>query len=602
MKCNRLGPEPTLIMSADPSKKIECNRLGFYLSQAAKQRFLRLMSLVRTGEIEAADKAVKAALRVTPKDHNILQLGAHIAEQTKDIPRAISLYRRALLAHPAWMEVTFNLARLLGTSPKAKEREEATGLLEGAARHHPERPEIWEALARFAQKNGQLTQAITYWRKALSLRPNNPQGKGQYLFACRQLCIWDEETEPTSSFPPNITALLFDDPDLQKESAERFIAQNLGHLPALPAPPPYAHARKRIGYLSSDFHAHATAWLIAELFTLHDRTHFEVFAYSYGVDDGSKIRARLRREADHFIELNALTPQECATRIREDEIDILVDLKGHTTGGRLDILAYRPAPLQLHWLGFPATTGAPFIDAFVGDAITIPEGKEKHFTEEVWRLPNTYQINDRQKEIAAPKNKKACGLPEDKLVLASFNQSYKITPEVFDIWCNLLSEESGSILWLYASNDEACENLKAHAQECGVDPTRLFFAPPLPLDEHLARYEHVDLALDTFPIGGHTTTSDALWAGTPVVTMAGKSFISRVAASLLSAAELPQLVTKGLEEYKALCLDLMRNKDKRQALKKHLGQKNTALPLFDTPRFVRDWEGLLLAQKTIRCQ
>ncbi len=566
------------------------------MSEAAKQRFLRLMDLVRTGEIEAADKAVKAALQRTPKDPNILQLGAHIAEQTKDIPRAISLYRRALLAHPAWMEVTFNLARLLGLSAKTKEREEAIGLLEGAARHHPQRPDIWEALARFTQTNGHLAQAITYWRKALALKPDNPQGKGQYLFACRQLCIWDKETAPTSSFSPNITALLFDDPALQKESAERFITQNFGTIPALPAPPPYAHARVRIGYLSSDFHAHATAWLMAELFTLHDRATFEIFAYSYGVDDGSKIRGRLRREADHFVELNTMTPRECAAQIREDEIDILVDLKGHTTGGRLDILAYRPAKLQLHWLGFPATTGAPFIDAFVGDDITIPQGAEKHFTEDVWRLPNSYQINDRQKEIAPPKSKKAYGLPEDKLVLACFNQSCKITPEVFDIWCNLLKEKSSSILWLYASNEKSSANLKAHAQARGVDPDRLFFAPPLPLNEHLARYNHVDLALDTFPIAGHTTTSDALWAGAPVVTMAGKSFIARVAASLLTAAELPQLVTSSLQDYEKLCLELMRDKDKRESLKQHLGQKNTALPLFDTPKFVREWEKMLLSK------
>jgi predicted O-linked N-acetylglucosamine transferase (SPINDLY family) len=568
------------------------------MSQAAKARFIRLMDLVRTNNPEA-DKALAAALRVTPKDPNILQLAAHRAEETGDPARAVALYRRALLTHAGWLEVGFNLARLLGLSRIKKEREEAIGLLESLTRFHPQNPDLWEALARFCQKENRLSEAVAFWQKALALRPENGDGRGQSLFARRQLCIWDEEPAPSPSFSPNITALLFDDPALQKQAAEAFSAKRFAGISPLPPAPTYAHARLKIGYLSSDFHAHATAWLMAELFELHDRSRFEVFVYSYGRDDGSDIRARIKRGAEHFTDLAALTPTACAEKIRADEIDLLVDLKGHTTGGRLDILARRPAPLQLHWLGFPATLGAPFIDAFVADFVTVPEGAEKHFTEEIWRLPDSYQINDRKKKVAPAKSRKAYGLAEDGLVLACFNQSYKITSQLFDIWCEILRKESSATLWLYETNPAACANLRATAKGRGIDPERLIFAPPLPLDEHLARYAHADLALDTSPVGGHTTTSDALWCGVPVVTMAGASFISRVAASLLTAAGVPELITASPEAYKALCLTLMRDPEKLAVLKSRLCANRTSLPLFDTPRFVREWENLLKA-KTAR--
>lgn len=563
------------------------------MSEAARGRYMRFLAMVRSGDLSGAETGLANALRLTPKDPNLLQLAALVAEQTGDRPKAIQFYRRALTAHPGWMEVTFNFARLLGQSRQPKEREEAAALMQQLTQLYPQQPEVWEAMARSAQSEGRLPEAAEHWRKALNLKPENPAGRGQYLFTCRQMCDWVEQPRAGESLPPNITALFFDDPARQKESATRYCRAAFANIPTLSPPLAWRHDKIRIGYLSSDFHAHATSYLMAELFALHDRKTFEVYTYSYGIDDKSAIRERIRQESDHFKDLSALTPRACAEAIRADEIDVLVDLKGHTTGGRLDILAHRPARLQLHWLGFPATTGASFIDGFVADEVTVPQGSEAGFSERILRLPHTYQINDRQRKAALPKPRSAYGLPEDALVLASFNQTYKITPELFDIWCDLLAATPQAILWLLESNPYAPDRLRAAARSRGLDPARLFFAKPMALDEHLARYHHVDLALDTFPVGGHTTTSDALWMAVPVLTRCGNSFISRVAASLLTSADLPQLVTQDAKEYAARALGLIGNGAERSALKQHLQSKRTSLPLFDTPRFVKDWEALL---------
>lgn len=563
------------------------------MSEAARARYMRFLSMVRAGQLAEADAALGAALRTTPRDANVLQLAGQVADMLADRPRAILLYRRALAVHPGWMEVTFNLARLLAGNKNIKDRAEAGALMRQLTQLYPQQAEVWEALARFEQAEGQLKEAAELWRKALNLNPDNAAGRGQFYYICRQMCDWVEGPKPDPALPPHIAVTLFDDPALQKDCALRYVRARLSNLPTLSPPLAWRHEKIRIGYLSSDFHAHATTFLMAELFALHDRHGFEVYAYSYGVDDKSAVRERIKKETDHFVDLSALSPRAAAERIRADEIDVLIDLKGHTTGARLDILAFRPARLQFHWLGFPGPIGAPFIDAFIADPVTVPEGSEVHFPERVLRLPDCYQINDRQKKAAPPKSRKACGLPEEALVLASFNQTYKITPELFDIWCDLLGEDPRAVLWLLASNPYAPDHLRAAAQSKGLDPDRLVFAQEAPQEEHLARYHHVDLALDTFPVCGHTTTSDALWMGVPVLTLAGRSFVSRVAASLLTAAELPELVTTSLEAYKNLARALMQDAPRRSALRQHLQASRLTLPLFDTPKFVKNWEALI---------
>ncbi|MDD5586912.1 MAG: tetratricopeptide repeat protein [Alphaproteobacteria bacterium] len=557
---------------------------------SARERFEKLAAIYRSSDYEAAASAVAAALRAAPKDPNLLHLAAQAAEAQGESARAVMFYRRALAANPGWPEAAFNLAAVLNAQGQ---HEEAIALMTDVSRVRPALPQVWEALAKFNQAAGDIPSALVHWEKALALKPEQQEWRAQKLLLKRQICDWNFPATAIDTLPPQAVTVLTDDPAVQKTAAQQYAQQKFKNIASFPAPSWKPHNRLRVGYLSSDFHAHATAYLMAELFGLHDREKFEIFAYSYGADDRSAMRARLKEQAGHFIELNKLSAEKAARRIREDEIDVLIDLKGHTRGSRLEILAFRPSPVQVHWLGYPGTLGAEFIDYFAGDAVTIPEGHEKYFTERVIRLPRCYQINDRQRTIAAAKPRGAYGLPENALVLASFNQTYKITPEMFALWCGILKEVPEAVLWLYQSNSWAPDKLRDAAQKNGVDPSQLIFAQPLPLDQHLARYSHVDLALDTHPVGGHTTTSDALWAGTPVVTLMGKSFVSRVAASILTAAELPQLVTSSLEEYEKLIVSLMRDKEALSNLKQRLKARRGFLPLFDTPRFVKDWERVL---------
>lgn len=558
---------------------------------------MNLLSIYRSGDYAAAESGVSGALKASPKDPNLLHLAAQIAEAQGNPDRAAMFFGRALEAHPNWVEAEFNLARVLSSQNR---HEGAISLMTKVSLSRPDLPPVWECLAKFNQKAGNLQTAAEHWRKALKLAPELQEWRAQYIMLMRQICDWSVEVSEIEKLPPQAAMMLVDDPEIQKKSAVRYSQQKFGAITPMPPASWGNHGRIRIGYLSSDFHAHATSYLLAELFGLHNHTKFNVYVYSYGVDDKSATRERIKAKAEHFIELNNLSAKQAAEKIRKDEIDFLIDLKGHTRGARLEILAHRPARTQLHWLGFPGTLGTNFIDYFVGDMISIPGGSAGFFTEKLLRLPHSYQINDRERPIGRQLPREAYGLPQAAPVLASFNQTYKITSDMFAIWCGILRDIPSAVLWLYQSNDNAPDNLRAAATANGVDPQRIIFAPPLPLPEHLARYAHVDLAMDTFPVGGHTTTSDALWTGTPVVTLAGRSFVTRVAASLLTAVELPQLVTTTEKEYRELIMRLSTDNDELLKLKCHLRDKRSSLPLFDTPRFVKDFETalLLLNEKT----
>ncbi len=556
----------------------------------SREKFQRILSLFHAHDYDAAAKAVATALRVAPKDPNLLHLAARIAETRGEKERALVLYRRALDANPGWPEAQFNLASLLFAMEK---RDDAISLMHEFCATRPDFPPAWEAFARFHQSAGDLPLALKYWEKTLSLAPNNHEARAQRILLKRHICAWDDAPQAIDGLPPQAVMVLADDPELQRKAAIAYAQKRFKGLKPFPKPTWRDHERLRVGYVSSDFHAHATSYLMAELFEIHDRKRFEVFAYSYGVDDGSAMRRRLIDSAERFTDIRDLTAHQAAERIRHDEIDVLIDLKGHTRGSRLDILAYKPARVQVHWLGYPGTLGTDFIDFFVGDPLTIPEDHARHFTERVARTQGCYQINDRQRPVATTQPRAAYGLPEDGVILASFNQTYKITPEMFALWCGILREAPNTLLWLYESNPHAAQNLRMAASSLGVDGARLVFAPALPLDRHLARYAHVDLALDTYPVGGHTTTSDALWTATPVITLTGESFVARVAASLLHAAGLADLVCANEEAYRAKILALIGDHGTRQALRASLVEKRLSLPLFDTPAFLVGWEKLL---------
>lgn len=350
--------------------------------------------------------------------------------------------------------------------------------------------------------------------------------------------------------------------------------------------------RLRLGYLSADLREHPTAYLSAGVFELHDRERFEVFAYTIGPDDEGPMRQRMRGAFDHFVDLNPLTHEGAARRILADGIDILVDLGGYTRHARPEILALRPAPIQVTWIGYPGTLGAPFIDYQIADSIVAPPSQAGFHDEALAYLPHCYLPLDHRREMAGIPSRTEQDLPEEGMVFASFNRPEKITPELFGRWCALLKDVPDSVLWLLVKDESARENLRHEARSLGLDPARLRFASSCPQPDHLARLALADLMLDTLPYGGHTTTSDALWAGVPVMTCLGDTWPSRVAASLLTAAGVPDLVAKDLDEYVTRARHLADRREELASIRRRLLEGRLHAPLFDATGLVQALEGL----------
>jgi len=364
----------------------------------------------------------------------------------------------------------------------------------------------------------------------------------------------------------------------------------------------HRHERIRVAYVSADFHAHATSMLMAGIFEQHDRRRFETIAISFGRDDGSRMRGRVKQAFERFIDVRGKSDAEIAQAMREMEIDIAIDLKGYTSEARPAVFSLKPAPLQVNYLGFPGTMGASFMDYLIADRIVLPDEHKAFYSEQVVTLPGTYQPNDRSRETAeAPAGRASVGLPEQGFVFCCFNNSYKIQPSVFDIWMRLLRGVPESVLWLLDDNAAATRNLRQEAATRGVDAGRLVFAARVDLPEHLARHRLADLFLDTLPYNAHTTASDALWTGLPVVTCMGNTFAGRVAASVLHAAGLPELVTPSLADYEAMALRLARDPAALAGIKSRLAHNRETAPLFDAARFTRHLEAAYITMHE-RCQ
>jgi len=354
-----------------------------------------------------------------------------------------------------------------------------------------------------------------------------------------------------------------------------------------PAPP----QRITLGYLSGDFREHAVASLVAGLFDHHDRDRFAVFGYALGGDDGSAMGARLRAAFDRFTDLDGIPDRDAAAAIRDHGVDILIDLSGHTHRAHPAILALRPAPIQVSYLGYPATLGAGFMDYVIADPFVVPRDQQPHFAESLVHLPDTYMVNTPDRAVGEIPTRAAVGLPATGFVFCCFNDTYKITPGVFDRWMTILKGVPESVLWLRHTDDDTDQHLIREAEARGVPPERLIFAPRVPSQaDHLARQDLADLFLDTLPYNAHTTASDALWMGLPVLTQVGKTFASRVAGSLLHAAGLAELVTQSGAEYVATARDLATDPVRLARIRTHLGAARSGSPLFDTARFTRHLE------------
>ena len=460
---------------------------------------------------------------------------------------------------------------------------------------------------------GMKAEAAECVRTAVALGVGSSElaARGQLAFYEREACRWTEAQEALAGLrerilalpdatpmeaAPFVHAVLSDDPLEQLKVARHHMLHIERSVVALPRRVARAHAgRLRVGYLSADFHQHATSQLVAQAFEAHDREGFEVTLFSTGPDDASAMRARMRAACEHFVELRGQGFAAMAQRIRDSNIDILVDLKGATHDTLLPVLAHRCAPLQVNWLGFPGTSGARFIDYIIGDPVVTPLADAACFSEKIAQLPLCYQPNDslRERPLAMGASGRAqWGLPPAKLLLCAFHQSYKISAEVFDEWCALLHALPDACLWLLEWNRNVRLALQRAAEQRGLTPDRLVFSPVLPLNQHLSRLAEADLYIDAWPCNAHTTASEALWVGVPVVSVRGKTFAQRVAASVLQAVGLPELACHDLAGYRATVLALAGDAPRRARLREHLGVQATCSPLFKGDLFVRELEGL----------
>jgi len=472
----------------------------------------------------------------------------------------------------------------------------------------PDFTDAYRDLGHVLREAEALPMAAAAYARAFRLDPARTETLSYYLFVKQAICDWTGYEDNNRRLGDIIdhdrgivlplANLSIDTTAAQQKQAARYFYRTLIDSsvteelrPAPPAGPGQAGGRLNIAYFSADFYEHATAYLAAELFELHDRNHFRITAYSYGNDDGSPMRRRLIEAFDTFHDVRNVGIEQIRTMLAADGIDILVELKGYTKQSRLELLGRRLAPVQVAYLGYPGTTACPFMDYVIGDRFVTPLENQPFFSERLVVMPDSYQINDRRRPPGLPvPARAACGLPETGFVFCAFNTTYKITPGIFAVWMRLLAQVPGSVLWLFEANSTVTENLRREVAARGIDPTRLVFAPKRPLAEHLARYRLADLCVDTFPYTGHTTTSDALWVGQPVVTCMGDTFASRVAAGLLSAAGLPETITRSFAEYEALALRLAAEPGLLASYRARLEANRLRAPLFDSRRFTRHLE------------
>ena len=510
---------------------------------------------------------------------------------------------RAIALHAAHAEAWSN--RGLGLSA-LRRFEEAVASYRQAAALAPRSAQPWTNLAVTLGDLHRHEESLACYEKALALGPP-PFALGDWLRAKMQVCDWagvDAACDRTlaavdageRAASPFALLAIASSPAQQRRCAETYVRE-LFPPAASPAPPPSrASGRIRLGYFSRDFRNNALSYVLAGLFERHDRDRFELFAFSFGPQVIDAMRSRVEAAFEHFLDVSAKTDDEIAQLARELGLDIAVDLKGLSGHARTGIFARRAAPVQVNYMGYPGTMGAPYIDYLIADRQVVPERELRHYSECVVWLPHTYWANDSKRPIAQRTPSRAeAGLPERAFVFCCFNNPAKITPDAFGVWMRVLAAVEGSVLWLLDHNAAATRNLRAEAQARGIAPARLVFAPQLEPPEHLARHRIADLVLDTFHYNAHTTAVDALWAGLPVLTCPGEAFASRVGASLLHALGLPELVASSRDEYERLALSLATEPGRLAGIRKKLAENIATHPLFDTVLFTRHMEAAYAA-------
>jgi predicted O-linked N-acetylglucosamine transferase (SPINDLY family) len=555
----------------------------------SKARALQAMSL---GKV--AIKYLREILVRFGAEFEVLTVLADIEATQNDFAAAGQHYKQALNLKPNSYTVHNNLANML----------QATGQLDAAMEHYQQactlNPNLYQALQNIcnilnARKD--YSNSLKYLEKVQAINPNSPYLLGMQMNARMHTCNWGDfdlhvtevakgvmnELKTVNPFPP---LAFFTKANLLTKSAKLWSQNECPErnvLPALQRKTRTSDQKIKVGYYSADFHTHATALLMAGVLEVHDRTKFEWIAFSFGPNREDALSKRIRLAFDKFVDVRSYGNRVVAQLSREIGIDIAVDLKGYTLDARTGIFAERAAPIQVNYLGFPGSMGASFIDYIIADAVIIPDQLKTHYSESIVRLPHCYQTNDNKRPIAIQlSSKKSQGLPDQGRILCSFNNNYKITPEVFDVWMRVLKQFPDCVLWLLQDNPQAVINLKNEAKQRGVASERLVFAPRMKNEDHLARHQLADLFIDTYPCNAHTTASDALWAGLPIVTCIGETFASRVAASLLTTMGMSDCVANDLAGYERKIVSLLEKPYELQDLRERVIKGRLHSPLFDT--------------------
>jgi predicted O-linked N-acetylglucosamine transferase (SPINDLY family) len=553
-----------------------------------------------SGDSEAALESYEKAVQLRPEFAQVYFNRGVALQALSRVSEALESYDKSITLNPAHAEAHNNrgcaLNALMRYGEAVPSFDTAIALKPDLAEAHSNRGNAMLVL-------GEYQSALESFEKAMLCRPNYEWAAGMRLHVKGHLCDWngiesdcqrleaailrgEKVVPPFGILAASSSALV------HRRAAEIFAREK--HTPRsadVKFTRRSGKTRICIGYFSSDFHNHATSYLIAELFERHDREHFEIIGFSFGPNPADKMNRRVSAAMDRFLDVRTMTDRDIARLSRELGVDIAVDLKGFTWEARTGIFAERAAPIQVNYLGYPGTMGAEYMDYLIADSTVIPESDQEYYAEKIITLPDCYQPNDSQREIS-PKRcvRKDEGLPERGFVFCCFNSAYKITPAAFDSWMSILGRVQDSVLWLLGENRWIAGNLRKEADRRGISPQRLIFAQPLPLAEHLARLSLADMFLDTFPYGAHTTASDALWVGLPLLTRTGETFASRVAASLLRASGLPELVTATASAFEKLAVDLAHDPRRLHALRQRLQQNRLTCPLFDCETFTRHIE------------
>lgn len=538
---------------------------------------------------------------VTPLNHVIrFNLGVLLA-QMGDNAGAEQEYREALREAPGFRQAWFNLGTVL---EKQHRREHAVDtweallsvLVDGGDADLPMRVMCLNNLGRLLEDMREFARAEDYLRASLLIDPAQPNVIQHWVHLRQKQCKWPVYAPLPGLSPgqmlkatsPLAMLAISDDTGLQLATAVHFARERIQYRqPALAPVGGYRHERLRIGFLSSDLCMHAVSLLTVELFELLDKSRFELYGFCWSREDGSEVRARIKAALDHFVPIGALDDATAARLIRHHEIDALIDLQGLTSGARPDIIAARPAPVQMTYLGFPGPTGMPSIDHVFADRYLIPDGERPFYSEVPLYLPGVYQCSDRKRPVGVRPSRAECGLPGQGTVFCCFNNNYKFTPDMFATWMRILARVPGSVLWLLADNPWAKEQMLARAVEAGIDPARLVFGARLAPPDYLARYAVADLFLDCFPFNAGTTANDALFMGLPVLTLSGRAFASRMAGALLTALGVPELITHTLADYEEQAVALGSDPVALAALRRKVETARQTSALFDMSRFVQ---------------